>query len=102
MITRAARFGVLKTLMKGRSSGTSNGMAYFDRKRTEAPPSRLRAVVGFAPGSTALKCSRGVSRVNAISFWVSWMKRAFICQSVIPRTYASSYQSLLRVFFGEH
>jgi hypothetical protein len=37
------------------------------RKRTKAPASRPRPVAGVTPGSTALKCSRGVSRANAIA-----------------------------------
>jgi hypothetical protein len=39
VITRAARFGVLKILMKGMSSGTRIGITNVCRKRTKGPTS---------------------------------------------------------------
>src|SRR5262249_55558138 len=56
-MTRAARSRVLQYLMKG----ASNPRTYFGKKRRNTLASRPRPVAGLNPGSTALKCSRGVS-----------------------------------------
>ena len=66
MISRAARFEVLRILMKGMSSGTMIGTSILCIKPTIAFASAApRPVLGLKPGSIALMCSRGFSRANA-------------------------------------
>lgn len=60
-MTLAACAGVLQYLM----NGASGAIRYFARRRRKTLASRDRPVPRLKPGSTALKCSRGVSRTNA-------------------------------------